>query len=287
MAFVGWIRGFKTQGTARATIQIDIKELHKKIDGRFIKKAAEGSSQSVAHLQKRIMRDVEYMEVPTESPKKKIGASSERRASIEYPPTTSATPISTSAPSPSTLTTSPGATGTGILGEPPKVSSSSASVPTPSPLPSSSASSASSAAPSPPPAAPSDDPFPQARELWNWIVEYYRNLDLISDKEREYLRNPTGGQKIGGIVDFGLLGSPDAQKHLSFFGNTLDVLPLRNYSFFDIPPTTILIPCYSERLEFDWVPAKSYNPYAEFTHLVAKYPHEWLNMVERLQREKR
>jgi hypothetical protein len=35
---------------------------------------------------------------------------------------------------------------------------------------------------------------------------------------------------------------------------------MENYSFFNIPSTSIIIPCYSEALEFDWDATSKYKP---------------------------
>lgn len=37
MAIVGWIRGYKTQGTARSIIQIDLETLRQKLVKRFVR----------------------------------------------------------------------------------------------------------------------------------------------------------------------------------------------------------------------------------------------------------
>uniref|UniRef100_A0A6B2KXC3 Glycosyl transferase 48 domain-containing protein n=1 Tax=Arcella intermedia TaxID=1963864 RepID=A0A6B2KXC3_9EUKA len=104
-------------------------------------------------------------------------------------------------------------------------------------------------------------------------------MDMLSDKEADYLKSSKD-------IDCTLLSSPDTQKHISFFINTLTVTPAHNYSFHDIPPTSILIPCYGEKLQFEWNPGPNYSPMSEFSHLVSKYPEEWLNLCERLKRGK-
>jgi len=188
MAFVGWIRGYKTQGTNRAVIQISKNDLMKQVAQRFILNAKSNvndtgdKSKSLFNLFDNVTED--------EKQKAEIAAG----------------------------------------------------------------------------------------HLWEWSCEYWRQQDLISEKEKEFLVSTPE-------IDCTLLGSPDAQKHISFFINTLNVSPMHNFRFQDIPPTTILIPCYSEKLQFDWTPGPNYSPQSEFSHLVAKYPHEWLNLCERLQHE--
>ena len=100
-------------------------------------------------------------------------------------------------------------------------------------------------------------------------------------------------------VDTSLLGSSDADKHISFFVNSLRVSPTTNYNFFNIPSTSIIIPCYSEFLEFDWEATSKYRPkcendsfilcsnsiLAELKHLFGKFSEEWLNFIERVQKD--
>lgn len=84
-------------------------------------------------------------------------------------------------------------------------------------------------------------------------MSYWRSNDLVSNKEADYLRTTPA-------VDCTLLASPDAEKHISFFINSLDVEPSRNLAFDDIPPSTVLIPVFGEKLEFDWTPGPKYSP---------------------------
>src|SRR5258708_3652531 len=61
-------------------------------------------------------------------------------------------------------------------------------------------------------------------------------------------------------INTSMLTSPDGEKHISFFINSLTTDPFFSYHVANIPPTTIIVPCYSEKLEFDWVPARGYSP---------------------------
>jgi hypothetical protein len=61
-------------------------------------------------------------------------------------------------------------------------------------------------------------------------------------------------------LDTRFVASPDAEKHISFFANTLDVDPVHNYKFSELPSTSILIPCYGEKLMFDWTVGPNYSP---------------------------
>eukprot|EP01125_Pyxidicula_operculata_P011382 TRINITY_DN3731_c0_g1_i4.p1 TRINITY_DN3731_c0_g1~~TRINITY_DN3731_c0_g1_i4.p1 ORF type:complete len:1585 (-),score=371.74 TRINITY_DN3731_c0_g1_i4:112-4866(-) len=210
MAFVGWIRGYQTQGASRALVQLSHDAL-------------------VEQFAKRFITDCK--------PFKKMKKESEN-------PTAPPSPLSTNdgyAPLPDEE--NPGDTGTDLH-------------------------------------IPKEKVNEYAEKMWFWSVDYWRSTDLISDAEAEWLRkSPT--------IDCSLLGSPDAQKHISFFLGTLNVAPNKNLDFFEILPLTVLIPVYEEKLAFTWVSKEGggiiTNPKAEFRHLVGKYPEEWLNFIERIR----
>jgi len=118
-----------------------------------------------------------------------------------------------------------------------------------------------------------------AKALWDWAVKYWMDLDLLSDTEHKHLLDTSKP-----IIETNLIASPDAEKHIAFFMSTLDVDPIYNYPFQDIPSVSIVIPVYSEKLMFSWDAGAAYSPKAEFEYLVAKFPEEWLNFTERIQR---
>jgi len=123
----------------------------------------------------------------------------------------------------------------------------------------------------------------KARSVWTWCVDEWRKMDLLSNVEANALLIPEKG-KPSKLINTSLLGSPDGDKHISFFINSLTTEPFTSYHIFDLPPTSIIVPCYSEKLEFDWKPDRGYSPKDEFSHLVAKFPEEWLNFLERMEK---
>lgn len=200
MAIVGWIRGYKTQGTSRSIIQIDLETLLKKITQRFIQPeliAAERSPDNTA-----LLRDMD------------LGAIEENRKATEENDRRRKKQMETESKQ-------------------------------------------------------------KAKELWHWCVRYWQKEDLLSTAEAKHFMHE--------FIDSSFLTSPDAEKLISFFINSLDVEPHFNYDFDSIPPSTVLVPCFDEKLEFDWRIGPSSSPRDEFIHLVSKFPYEWLNFIERLQ----
>lgn len=192
MAFVGWIRGYRTQGLARSQVQLPSQDLINKVLKRFLP-------------------DDLIPTLPSPTP----------------------APALTPNPPPAPVASSP-----------------SPQVPPPSTTPSPTSPTLSVTTVT----APALDKPALAKGLWEWCVQYWRELDLLSDREAEYLIKDK-------VIDCNLLAAPDAEKHISFFINTLDVDPMKNIAVRDLPPTTVLIPVYGEKLEFEWKQSAQYMPH--------------------------
>eukprot|EP01130_Rhizamoeba_saxonica_P014221 TRINITY_DN618_c0_g2_i1.p1 TRINITY_DN618_c0_g2~~TRINITY_DN618_c0_g2_i1.p1 ORF type:complete len:1648 (-),score=328.92 TRINITY_DN618_c0_g2_i1:31-4974(-) len=118
----------------------------------------------------------------------------------------------------------------------------------------------------------------RANSLWEFCVDYWRSLDLISNEEQNYM-------KKSGTIDTSMIADSEAVKHISFWLSSLTTEPKINTTFYDIPSVTVLIPTYAETFEFKWVEKLDKDPKAEFAVLVSKFSHSWLNFLERIGQE--
>lgn len=211
MSFFGWVRGFKTQGGAKPSVQITEATLFNKVVERFFPKFKHELKMLEEHKQQKLVEQRQNGNNPKlDLTQEEIDA--QKRDDEEQ-------------------------------------------------------------------AAKQKNRIEKARVLWEWCVNYWRKEDLLSDSERHYFLE----NKNDKVLDTNLLSAPDAQRHIAFFLSSLDIQPLNNFSFDDIPATTVIIPCFSEKLMFEWNQSPTYSPKHEFYHLVSKHPEEWLNFIERLQ----